>query len=267
MIRINDKKIDMKHFPDGTMLIKYLADDEITKITWRYDNDEECMGIFFLVKHLRAHGVKIIELFMPYIPNARMDRVKNSDEVFTLKYFAEFINDLKLDSVEVLDPHSNVSTALIDNISIIEPTDIILNLLETVNSDGNAILFFPDEGAMKRYSHIASKCGIPYVFGMKNRDWRSGEILGLEVLGETDAVPGKNILIVDDICSRGGTFLHSAKALKAMGAADIDLYVSHLENSVWEGDMIRSGLVRNIYTTNSIYRFQDKGPVKVVKEY
>lgn len=210
MIRINDKKIDMKHFPDGTMLIKYLADNESTKITWLYNNDEECMLMYFLVKHLRAHGVKIIELFMPYIPNARMDRIKNSDEVFTLKYFAEFINDLNLDSVEVLDPHSNVSTALIDNVSIIEPTDIILNLLETVNSDGNAILFFPDEGAMKRYSHIASKCDIPYVFGMKNRDWRSGEILGLEVLGETDAVPGKNILIIDDICSRGGTFLHSA---------------------------------------------------------
>ena len=83
---------------------------------------------------------------MPYIPNARMDRVKNSDEVFTLKYFAEFINDLKFDTVEVLDPHSNVSTALIDNISIIEPTDIILHILETVNSDGNTILFFQMRG-------------------------------------------------------------------------------------------------------------------------
>ena len=259
MIRVNNKELDIKCFPDRTKLIKYLTDTEEVKITWRYDNDEECMLMYFLVKHLRTHGVKRIELLMPYIPNARMDRVKNSDEVFTLKYFAEFINDLKLDSVEVLDPHSNVSTALIDNISIIEPTDIILNLLETVNSDGNTILFFPDEGAMKRYSHIASKCDIPYVFGM--------EILGLEVLGETDVVPGKNILIIDDICSRGGTFLHSAKALKDMGAADIDLYVSHLENAVWEGDMIRSGLVRNIYTTNSIYRFQDKGPVRVVKEY
>ena len=267
MIRIDNKEIDRKHFPDGTMLIKHLSDGENTKITWLYDNDEECMVIYFLVKHLRTHGVKRIELLMPYIPNARMDRVKNSDEVFTLKYFAEFINDLKFDTVEVIDPHSNVSTALIDNISIIEPTDIILHLLETVNSDGNTILFFPDEGAMKRYSHIASKCDIPYVFGMKNRDWRTGEILGLEVLGETDVVPGKNILIIDDICSRGGTFLHSAKALKDMGAADIDLYVSHLENAVWEGDMIKSGLVRNIYTTNSIYRFQDKGPVKVIKEY
>ena len=120
---------------------------------------------------------------------------------------------------------------------------------------------------MKRYSHIASACDVPYVFGMKKRDWRTGEILGLNVLGETDIVSGKNILIVDDICSRGGTFLHSAKALKAMGAANIDLYVSHLENYVWEGEMITSGLIRTLYTTNSIYRLGNKETVVVVEEY
>ena len=76
-----------------------------------------------------------------------------------------------------------------------------------------------------------------------------------------------NILIVDDICSRGGTFLHSAKALKAMGATNIDLYVSHLENYVWEGEMITSGLIRTLYTTNSIYRLGNKETVVVVEEY
>ena len=76
MIRIDNKEIDRKNFPDGTMLIKHLSDDENTKITWLYDNDEECMVIYFLVKHLRTHGVKKIDLLMPYIPNARMDRVK-----------------------------------------------------------------------------------------------------------------------------------------------------------------------------------------------
>ena len=33
MIRIDNKEIDLKHFPDGTMLIKHLSDDENTKIT------------------------------------------------------------------------------------------------------------------------------------------------------------------------------------------------------------------------------------------
>ena len=40
MIRIDNKEIDLKHFPDGTMLIKHLSDGENTKITWLYDNDE-----------------------------------------------------------------------------------------------------------------------------------------------------------------------------------------------------------------------------------
>ena len=54
MIRIDNKEIDLKHFPDGTMLIKHLSDGENTKITWLYDNDEEYMVIYFLVKHLRT---------------------------------------------------------------------------------------------------------------------------------------------------------------------------------------------------------------------
>lgn len=45
-----------------------------------------------------------------------MDRVKNPDEVFTLKYFCEFINDLKFDVVYVNDPHSDVSMALLNNV-------------------------------------------------------------------------------------------------------------------------------------------------------
>ena len=89
---------------------------------------------------------------------------------------------------------------------------------------------------------------------MKNRDWKTGQIKSLSVLGETDDIAGKDVLIIDDICSKGGTFYHSAKALKDLGVNDIYLYVSHLENAVHEGDMIKSGLIKQIFTTNSIYR-------------
>ena len=62
----------------------------------------------------------------------------------------------------------------------------------------------------------------------------------------------KKILIVDDICSYGGTFLQAAKALKKKGVENIDLYVTHCERSVYKGEMLYSGLIDNIYTTNSI---------------
>ena len=64
----------------------------------------------------------------------------------------------------------------------------------------------------------------------------------------------KNILIVDDICSRGGTFFHAAKALKAAGAKSVSLYVTHLERTVILGEMASTdGLVDHIYTTKSIF--------------
>ena len=64
----------------------------------------------------------------------------------------------------------------------------------------------------------------------------------------------KDYLIMDDICSKGGTFLYAAKALKEYGAADIYLYVTHCEKTILQGEMINSGLIKKIYTTNSIYR-------------
>ena len=63
----------------------------------------------------------------------------------------------------------------------------------------------------------------------------------------------QKILIVDDISSRGGTFYHSAKKLKELGAKEIYLYVSHCENTILEGEVLSSGLIDRVFTTNSIF--------------
>lgn len=123
MIFVDDRKIDFTSFPDGTSSIRIAPKLDFTFfamgksayfIRWMYDNDAECMQLWYLVKHLKSAGNPLLYLEMPYIPNARMDRVKNRDEVFTLKWFAEFINSLGFESVKVLDPHSNVAMALIN---------------------------------------------------------------------------------------------------------------------------------------------------------
>jgi ribose-phosphate pyrophosphokinase len=101
---------------------------------------------------------------------------------------------------------------------------------------------------MKRYSNLLN---MPYVFGIKCRDWKTGEILGLEVKGNIEDIKGKNVLIVDDICSKGGTFYHSAKMLKELGANTVFLYVSHCEDSLYDGELLKTDYVDHIYTTNS----------------
>lgn len=251
MIACNGKKVELNHFPDGTLLVKELAPDtEKATLTWLFENNEELVALYFLTKHLRTKGIKEIALELPYIPNARQDRVKAPEDVFTLKYFAELINSLEYTKVTVLDPHSYVSEALIHNIEIQNPKKNVEQVLKEISQGKDVLLFYPDEGAMKRYSAMFD---CPYVFGIKKRDWTTGEIQGLEVSGQTELIKGSTVLIVDDICSRGGTFYHSAKALKELGAERVYLYISHCENSILDGELLQGDWVEKVYTTNSIF--------------
>lgn len=251
MIKLEKEVIKTGKFPDGTLLLKQKApkQKEVT-ITWLFENNEEMVTLLFLVKHLRTQGMEKIHLKMPYIPNGRQDRVKTKEDVFTLKYFAEFINGLEFASVAVLDPHSYVSEALIDRIQTESPEKYVQKVVERLKGDTPLLMFYPDEGSMKRYSGMFA---VPYAFGMKKRDWATGEIQGLEAAGEIQRISGSRVLIVDDICSRGGTFYYSAKKLKELGAKEVYLYVSHCENTILEGELLASGLVEKVFTTNSIF--------------
>lgn len=256
MIKLDDKIIVPEKFPDGTLLIKEnvtknFSDDRSANITWLFENNEELITLIYLTKHLNSHGIRNVHLKMPYIPNARQDRVKNDEDVFTLKYFAEIINSLNFTSASVLDPHSNVSEALFNNIIVESPKKYIEKAISEVEKEcGNVIAFYPDEGAMKRYSGMNNK---PYVFGMKKRNWENGEICGLDVLGSTELVNDGNVLIIDDISSRGGTFYLSAKRLKELGANKIYLYVTHCENTIFEGEVIKGKEIEKVFTVRTIF--------------
>lgn len=258
MIKINGVKANIKYFPDGTFLLKENVEEyilnqntRIATFAWYFENNEELVALQFLAWHFRDKGMKI-RLYMPYCPNARQDRIKNEEDVFTLKYFARIINSIGFSTVTILDPHSSVSEALIDNLIVKTPKEYIADAIIRIGKE--LTMFYPDEGSMKRYSGMIKA---PYCFGVKKRDWKTGDILGLDIIGNKELIEGKDILIVDDICSKGGTFLHSAKKLKEMGAKDIYLYVTHCEDSIYDGELLNSGLLKKIYTTNSIYAFDD----------
>lgn len=252
MLKCNGKKIHVGYFPDGTLLLKEKPPKEKGEICWLFERNEELVVLYFLVHHLREHGVKEIELTMPYIPNARQDRVKQSEDVFTLKYFVKLINEMGFSKVTVLDPHSYVSEALIERLEVRSPKNYVEQVIKKLedDTDKQVLLFFPDEGASKRYGTMFDRA---CVFGMKQREWTTGQIKSLEVLGETGKIADSRILMVDDICSRGGTFLYSAKVLKELGAKEIYLYISHCENTILEGEVLTSGLIDKVFTTNSIF--------------
>ena len=187
-----------------------------------------------------------------------MDRAYRDEDVFTLKWFANEINKCGFSRVVVFDVHSDVAPALIDRCEVHTPINEICEIIKNTDPD---VIYFPDAGAMKRYEdtvywalkHTGSDSRI--IHGDKKREWETGKILGLDVVGEVKH--GEKVLMIDDICSYGGTMFYSAKRLKELGAGDIDMYVSHCENSILDkerGHLFDDlNLIHQVYTTDSIF--------------
>ena len=265
MIKINGYPAQISYFPDGTFLIKEnvyeWAEEFKTRsvcFEWYFENNAELLALQFLAWHFQDHGM-ITRLYMPYIPNARMDRVKKPEDVFTLKYFARIINSIGFEKVRVVDPHSAVSEALIDRLEIVDASKYIQTVLEVLSHEPGILqVVFPDEGAEKRYAEFIP-VEIPKSYGMKVRDWSTGKILGLELHGAS-VVEADKVLIIDDICSYGGSAYYTAKHIKDRNPeAKVYFYVTHCENSVLEGKfgekevpLLDTGLIEALYTTGDI---------------
>lgn len=56
-----------------------------------------------------------IQLFLPYLPGARQDRVMVEGEALTVKIYCDTINSLNLDKIIIFDCHSDVGPSLLNN--------------------------------------------------------------------------------------------------------------------------------------------------------
>lgn len=262
MIKINGKKVDVEHFLDGTQRMTKLEmpnnEQEDLVFDWHYESDEELLTLYYLVNHMRANGYNgkyVLE--MPYVINGRMDRVKSRSEVFTLKWSSQLINSMHFDRVLILDPHSNVTPALIDNVSVGYPAKFVYEAITKIGKD-NLVLYYPDSGAQKKYHEIFPD--MPFCYGKKDRDWNTGKIKGVIIENEMNIdFTGKTILMVDDIIAYGGTMFYGAHKLKEIGVGKIYAYATHTELSVLdekEGKLkkaLEGGVVEQLFTTDSIF--------------
>ena len=252
MISINGCLIGDKCYPNNERILENAIistmspTDEFT-IDFKYGTDIDISVLIMTKKYLDdMFNNPKVTLRMKYVPYSRMDRYIEG-YMFSLKYFCKMINDLNFHKVIVLDPHSNVTTALLDRCFEINIDQYLDKVFDMVNID---YVFYPDAGSHKRY-YETLKTRRESFCGNKKRDLSNGKIINYELVNCPD-IQGKNILIIDDLCAYGGTFQLASEKLKEKGARDIYLYVSHCENSIYQGKMIKSGLVEKVFTTDSI---------------
>lgn len=244
--RFPNSEIDYN--PDALDIMK--ADYQDKRFHFRFnlvfEGNEDLANLVIVKNMLDSIAVckKECSLLIKFFPYAQMDRDMPS-HLFSLKGVAKMINDLKFDYICVCDPHSNVLPGMLNNCLCRYPvlTDIDFN-----NYD---LAFYPDNGAAKKYSEIID--GIPYRFGYKKRDLKTGEIIKYEILAEKEDIEGKKVIIVDDLCMGGRTFKEAAKALKDLGASKVDMYVTHLMPQ--SRNFYRSkgdGMLDNIFSADTL---------------
>ena len=198
----------------------------------------------------------IVNLILPYIPYARQDRVCDAGESFSLKVFAGYLNYLNFNKVTVYDPHSDVAPALIDRVEVITQTRTIENFSVLWSklrfADEKPLIVSPDSGANKKVTKTAvAACHANFIQCDKVRELSTGKIIKTVVHAEKEQLLGREVIILDDICDAGATFIELAKVLKEKGAASVGLYVTHGIFSRGLDHLFNNG-IDQVFTTNSL---------------
>jgi ribose-phosphate pyrophosphokinase len=257
---INPERSDLSYqatvFPDGQPNLKLdmksldgLDRNKPIRILSRITGGNDLLQILFAKNVLDYQEFGHIELHISYLLTARMDRVMQEGEPFSLKVMATMLNAASFKKIRIFDPHSEVSTALIDRSYPVLNHVFVKDGIDDYLSKhhvANYCLVSPDAGALKKIHKLAAWLGIEDVVEcMKERDLKTGALSGFTTT-ETD-LHGKTCFIIDDICDGGGTFAGTAKILKEKNAGNIILVVSH---GIFSKG-IAIPLIDAIYTTDS----------------
>lgn len=258
-------------FPDGQPHIKIDLSTLVGVTSCQIQTRIATMNDLFLVlaakNALDYAGIEQVDLAVSYLMAARMDRVMNDGEPFSLKIVADMINSGGFKRIKIFDPHSDVSTALINRSVAIDNAALVAAALADfaqrfpeLMAKGHCLVS-PDSGALKKVYKVAQKIGVTDVAEcIKHRDVKTGHLSGFKTFEED--FQQKACFIVDDICDGGGTFAGIGELFKNRNAGVVVLVVSH--------GIFSRGLsipaIDFIYTTNSYWDFTENLPHFSVKK-
>jgi ribose-phosphate pyrophosphokinase len=221
-------------FPDGEPSVKLelsVLDERVEsfRLIASLKNSEKLIQMIKIVDAIRNQYFHAeIEAFIPYIPGTRGDRVMDKGEAFSMRIYSEFINSCDFSKIYTLDPHSDVTNALINNLVVIPNVHHVSKAIYIATTNQKVTLVSPDSGFNKKVKSLAQKINSvkDILYCDKTRDVKTGKITGFSVYADT-LDPEEDYFIVDDICDGGGTFIGLAEQMRKKGAKKIHLFVTH----------------------------------------
>lgn len=210
-------------FPDATSQIWKLPENmlyfnQFAEIHWEFENESELFQVLQLAELVNRYNPNHIGLIIPYLPYGRQDKEVSNDKTFALSVFIDTLEKSKLFTYIITKDAHNPNT--LRSIRNDLPNDVIQEIITKIKPD---IICFPDKGASQRGYTVGN---IATINLDKTRDNLTGRIEGLKYEGSI-SLKDCNILILDDICDGGGTFIGATKLLKDLGANEVSLFTTH----------------------------------------
>lgn len=255
----NAGEIGIKISQYATKYLKFHSNDHKIIITARLINSDKIMELLMTTDALKRMGFKDIEAHIFYLPYARQDRVMVEGESLSLRVFADLINSQGYSRVVIFDQHSDVSTALLNNVVNISNHKFVREVLK---GKKDYWLVSVDGGSLKKIYGLAkylSKNNDSYygvVLCNKQRDVATGEITRIDV--SRDDLNGFDCYIPDDIGDGFRSFIELAKELRKRNCGKIYVIVSH---GIYSKGYDLEG-IEHTFTTNS---FKDIDHPKVTQ--
>lgn len=200
-----------------------------------------------------------LKLMIPYLPHGRADRVFEVGMCNLKEKTLELLSSM-FKEIIVENPHSDVSH--FNNVTTIGQMSCLGFL---VNPNKYDYIVAPDKGAYDKVKIIADTYELGLICFNKVRNVSTGHIISIDT-DFKDNLEGKRILVADDICDGGGTFIPVAKKLRELGAEKVDLYVTHMIASkgldLFRGvydNLICNNVVSNHITKEDIIGFNTGG--------
>jgi len=241
-------RVQIETFPDGEIGLQILEnvrgkDVFVIQSPARHPN-HYLMELLIFVDALKRASARSIVAVIPYFAYARQDRKDKGRVPITAKLVADLLEKAGVTRVLTMDLHTEQIQGFfnipVDNLYA---RPLFVKMIRELKLK-NPIVVSPDIGSNKMVRKFAEDLKLDLAIVDKRRiDGRHCEVNAL--IGD---VKGKEVLLVDDICSTGGTLATAARVCKEEGAKTVFAVVTHaliMSEAKFEG-------IDQFFITNSV---------------
>ncbi|HPO00242.1 MAG TPA: ribose-phosphate pyrophosphokinase [Opitutaceae bacterium] len=243
----------VKCFPDGESFVKINenirgADVYLIQSTCPPSN-HHLMELLIMIDAARRASANRITAVIPFYGYARQDRKDQPRVPITAKLVANLLVAAGANRVLTMDLHSQQIQGFFDiPVDHLYASPVLFDYFKTKVSTTNLVVCSPDVSGMKMAAAYADLLGAGLGMVAKKRT-SATKVEAINLVGD---VKDCDVLLVDDITETAGTLTAAAKILRDNGARTVRAAVSHCVLNDIAYERLRSGLIDELITTNSV---------------